>query len=449
MQVSVETTSSIGRRLTVQVPAEQVDQAVENRLRETSRRARLNGFRPGKIPMSVVRSRFGAETRAEIVGEVIRQHYVQALTQASLNPAGFPEIEPKVNEAGKDLEFTADIEIYPDITLKSIEGVSVERQSADITDADINATIEKLRKQAAEWQVVDKAADQGDQVTLDFEGFLGDDPFEGGKAEGHALELGSGAFIPGFEDQLVGAKAGDTPTITVTFPPDYQVERLAGQEATFKTRIHKVEAKQLPDVDAEFMKRFGVEEGDEAAFRAEVRSNMARELASAVENGVKQQVISALKSANPIDIPKGLVQQEIDGLKRQSAAQFGLGDDFDINQLPNELFEDQARSRVHVGLLLGDFIEKNNIDASDDDIRAFAVNVAEQYRQPADVVEQYMQNEQMKNQLKSAVLENKATEQLLTQAVVKEVKLSYHDALAAAQAAPAEEAHAEENSADA
>lgn len=443
MQVSVESTSSIGRRLTIQVPAEQVDQAVENRLRETSRRARLNGFRPGKVPMNVVRSRFGAETRAEIVGEVIRQHYVQALTQESLNAAGFPEIEPKVNEAGKDLEFTADIEIYPEIDLKDITGVAITRQAADIADADIDATIEKLREQAADWQTAEKASEHGDQLTIDFEGFLGEEAFEGGKAEGHTLVLGSGSFIPGFEDQLIGAKAGEEPTITVTFPEEYQAEHLAGKEATFKTRVHKVEAKQLPEIDAEFMKRFGVEDGSEEAFRAEVRSNMERELSAAVENSVKQQVIEALKSANPIDVPKGLVQQEIDGLKRQAAAQFGLGDDFDVNQLPNELFEDQARSRIHVGLLLGEFIEKSGIEASDEDIREFAIKVTEQYRQPAEIVEQYMQNEQMKNQLKSAVLENKAVEQLLAQAEVKDVKQSYQDALAAAQASSEEENNAD------
>ena len=447
MQVSVETTSSIGRRLTIQVPAEQVDQAVENRLRETGRRARLNGFRPGKVPMSVVRSRFGAETRAEVVGDVIRQNYMQAVNQESLNAAGFPEIDLKVNEAGKDLEFTAEIEVFPEIDLKGIEGVSVERPSADITDADVDATIENLRKQAADWQEAEKAAENGDQITIDFEGFLGDEPFDGGKAEGHALVLGSGSFIPGFEDQLIGAKAGEEPTVKVTFPEEYHAEQLAGKEATFKTRVHKVEAQQLPEVDAEFMKRFGVEDGDQEAFRTQIRNNMASELDGAVENGVKQQVINALKKANPIEVPKGLVQQGIDDLKRQAAAQFGLGDDFDVNQLPNELFEDQARDRAQAGLLLGKFIEQNSVAASDEEIREFAAKVAQQYGQAEQMVEQYMQNEQIKANLESVVRENKAVELLLAQADVKDVKLPFQEALAAAQSS-AEEAE-EENEADA
>lgn len=439
MQVSVESTSSIGRRLTIQVPAEQVDQAVETRLRKTAQSARLNGFRPGKVPMNVVRSRFGGDTRAEVVNELIRQHYVQALTEQSLNAAGYPEIELKVNEAGKDLEVVADIEIYPEIELKSIEGTEVERPSADITDADIDEMIETLRKQAADWQEVERAAEEGDQITIDFEGFLGDEAFEGGKAEGHALVLGSGSFIPGFEDQLKGAKSGDEPTVKVTFPEDYQAEHLAGKEATFKTKIHKVEAQQLPEVDAEFMKRFGVEDGDNASFRAEVRKNMTRELDAAIENRVKQQVIDALKAANAIEVPGGLVQQEIDGLKRQAAQQFGLGEDFDVTQLPNELFEEQARSRVQVGLLLSEFIQQQELDATDDEIRTFAEKVAQQYQQSEQVVDQYMQNEQLKNQLKSAVLENKAVEKLLEQATVKDVTLSYQDALASAQQSNADE----------
>ena len=449
MQVSVETTSSIGRRLTIQVPVEQVDQAVENRLRETARRVRLNGFRPGKVPMNVVRSRFGAETRAEVVGEVVRQNYLQAISQESLNAISYPEIDLKVNEAGKDLEFIADLEITPEIDLKGIEGVSVERPSADISDSDVDATIDNLRKQAADWQEVEKAAESGDQITIDFEGFLGDEAFEGGKAEGHALVLGSGSFIPGFEDQLIGAKAGEEPTVTVTFPEDYQAEHLAGKEATFKTRVHKVEAQQLPEVDAEFMKRFGVEDGDNDAFRAQIRDNMVLELENAVENGVKQQVVSALKKANPIDVPNALVQQGIDDLKRQAAAQFGLGDDFDINQLPNELFEEQARDRAHAGLLLGEFIKANDITASDAETREFAAKVAaQQYGQSDELVDRYLQNEQVKGNLESIVRENKAIEQLLAQANVKDVKLPFQDAMAAAQANPDEDAE-EENDADA
>lgn len=440
MQVSVETTSPIGRRLTIQVPAAQVDQAVDARLQQTAKNAKLNGFRPGKVPFKVIRSRYGAEARNEAVGEIIRENYVKALGDESLNPAGYPEIETTVNEAGKDLEFVASIEVYPQIELNSIDGAEVKRPQAEITDADVDEMIESLRKQSADWAVVERAAQDGDQVKIDFEGFVDGEAFEGGKAEGHELVLGSNSLIPGFEEQLAGASAGDDVTVKVTFPEDYQAEHLAGKDAEFKTHVHEVKEQALPEIDAEFTKRFGVEDGDMDAFKAEVRKNMGRELDSAVENSVKQQVIEALKGANPIDVPKGLIQQEIDALKRQAAQQFGLGEDFDVSQLPNELFEEQGRSRVQVGLLLAEVISQNSLEASDDDIRAFGEQVAQQYQQPEQVVEQYMNNEQMKTQLKSAVLENKAVEKLLESANVTDEKMSYQEALAAAQANPQEEA---------
>lgn len=433
MQVSVETTSQIERRVTVQVPASEVDEAVEARLLDTAKNIRLNGFRKGRVPMSVVRQRYGRGVRDEVVGELMRERYVRAITEQSLNPAGFPSIEPKVDEAGKDLEFVASLEVYPEIELASIDGAEVERPVVEVSDADLDEMIETLRKQNAAWEEVERAAQDGDQVKIDFQGFLGDEPFDGGSAEGHELVLGSGSFIPGFEEQLVGAKAGDEPTLDVTFPEDYQAEQLAGQKATFKVKVHTVKGQVLPEVDAEFIKRFGVEDGDIEKFRAEVKMNMTREAKQAVDNRVKQQVLEALQKANDVPVPQALIQQETDALKRQAAQQFGLGEDFDVSQLPNELFSEQAKSRVQVGLLLAEVIKSNELDATDDEIRARIEELAEQYQEPQQVVEHYMNNEQLKTQVKSAVLEEKAVEKLLAQAAVKDVEMTYQQALAAAQ----------------
>lgn len=433
MQVSVETTSQIERRVTVQVPASEVDEAVEARLLDTAKNIRLNGFRKGRVPMSVVRQRYGRGVRDEVVGELMRERYVRAITEQSLNPAGFPSIEPKVDEAGKDLEFVASLEVYPEIELASIDGAEVERPVVEVSDADLDEMIETLRKQNAAWEEVERAAQDGDQVKIDFQGFLGDEPFEGGSAEGHELVLGSGSFIPGFEEQLVGAKAGDEPTLEVTFPEDYQAEQLAGQKATFKVKVHTVKGQVLPEVDAEFTKRFGVEDGDVEKFRSEVKMNMTREAKQAVDNRVKQQVLEALQKANDVPVPQALIQQETDALKRQAAQQFGLGEDFDVSQLPNELFSEQAKSRVQVGLLLAEVIKSNELDATDDEIRARIEELAEQYQEPQEVVEHYMNNDQLKTQVKSAVLEEKAVEKLLAQAAVKDVEMSYQQALAAAQ----------------
>ncbi|USZ47997.1 trigger factor [Halomonas sp. DN3] len=440
MQVSVDTTSQIERRINVQVPAAEIDEAVAARLKDAAKNVRLDGFRKGKVPMSVIRQRYGADVRNEVVGEVMRERYVRAITDEKLNPAGYPQIEATVNETGKDLEFTATLEVYPEFELATIEGAEVERPVVEVTDADVDEMIETLRKQNAAWEKVERAAEQGDQVNIDFQGFLGDEPFEGGSAESHDLVLGSGSFIPGFEDQLEGAKAGEDKVISVTFPEDYQAEQLAGQEATFKVKVNAVKGQALPEVDAEFIEKFGVEGGDVEAFRAEVKKNMSREADQAVENRVKQQVLEALKQANEIPVPESLVQQEVDGLKRQAAQQFGLGEDFDVSQLPNELFTEQAKSRVQVGLLLAEVIKVNELDASDDEIKAKVEELAQQYQEPEQVVEYYMGNEQMKTQVKSALLEEKAVDALLDQANVKDVEMSYQQALAAAQQQPGDEA---------
>jgi trigger factor len=448
MQVSVDTTSQIERRITVQVPAAEVDEAVAARLKDAAKNVRMDGFRKGRVPMSVIRQRYGHDVRNEVVGEVMRERYVRAISENELNPAGFPQIEATVNESGKDLEFVATLEIYPEIELASIEGTEVERPVVEVSESDVDEMIETLRKQNADWEEVERAAEDGDQLTIDFQGFLGDEPFEGGSAEGHNLVIGSGSFIPGFEEQLVGAKAGEEKEIKVTFPEDYQAEHLAGQEATFKVTVHKVSGQALPEVDAEFVKKFGVEDGDLEKFRAEVTRNMTREASQAVDNRVKQQVLTALQKANEIPVPQALIQQETDGLKRQAAQQFGLGEDFDVSQLPNELFAEQAKSRVQVGLLLAEVIKSNELDATDDEIRAKVEELAEQYQEPSQVVEYYMGNEQMKTQVKSAILEEKAVDKLLEQASVKDVNMTYQEVLAAAQqqAEADEEEIAEEES---
>ncbi|MDR5901995.1 trigger factor [Halomonas icarae] len=447
MQVSVDTTSQIERRITVQVPAAEIDEAVNTRLKDAAKNVRMDGFRRGKVPMTVIRQRYGSEVRNEVVGEVMRERYVRAISENELNPAGLPQIEATVNEAGKDLEFVATLEIYPEITLASIEGAEVERPVVEVSEADVDEMIDTLRKQNAEWEVVERAAEDGDQLTIDFQGFLGDEPFEGGSAEGHDLVIGSGSFIPGFEEQLIGATASDDKELKVTFPEDYQAENLAGQEATFKVKVHAVKGQALPEVDAEFVKKFGVDDGDLDKFRAEVKKNMSREAEQAVDNRVKQQVLSALQKANEVTVPQALVQQETDGLKRQAAQQFGLGEDFDVSQLPNELFEEQARSRVEVGLLLAEVIKVNELEASDDEIRAKVQELAEQYQEPEQVVEHYMGNDQLKTQVKSAILEEKAVDVLLEQASVKDVEMSYQDVLAAAQ--QQEEVDEEESSEEA
>jgi len=433
MQVSVETTSGLERRVTIQVPAAQIDEAVEERLKQTAKSARINGFRRGKVPMSFVRRQYGNEVRAEVVSEVMRTKYVEAITQEKLNPAGFPEIDASVNEAGKDLEFVATLEVYPEVEVGSVADLSVEKPVASVSDEDLDKMIEVLREQQAKWNEVDRAATEQDQVNIDFEGFIDGEAFEGGKAEGHDLGLSSGTFIPGFEAQLVGTKAGEEKDVNVTFPEDYQAEQLKGKDAVFKVKVNKVSEQQKPELNEDFFKLYGVEEGGLEAFRADVKKNMERELEQTIKNKVKEQIVSALVERNEFDVPKALISNEIDALRQQAVQQFGGPSNFDASALPAELFQEQAEKRVKLGLLMASVVEAKELKADDAAIRAYVEKLAESYQDPQQVVDYYMNNEQMRQQLESAVLEEQVVENLLNEASVNEVEMSYDDAIKPAE----------------
>ncbi|MAC45937.1 MAG: trigger factor [Oceanospirillum sp.] len=442
MQVSVETTSGLERRVTIQVPAAQVDNAVEERLKQTAKSARINGFRRGKVPMSYVRRQFGADVRAEVVSEVVRTQYVEAITKEELNPAGFPEIEPKVNETGKDLEFVATLEVYPEVEVGSLSDLTVEKPAASVTDEDLDKMIDVLREQQTSWVEVEREATEQDQVNIDFEGFIDGEAFEGGKAEGYDLGLSSGTFIPGFEAQLVGTKAGEEKDVNVAFPEDYQAEQLKGKDAVFKVKVNKVSEKQLPELNDEFFAKYGVEEGGVEAFRADVKKNMERELEQTIKNKVKEQVVDALVKGNEFDVPKALISNEIDALRQQAVQQFGGPSNFDASQLPAELFQEQAEKRVKLGLLMASVVEAKELKADEAALRAYVEKLAESYQDPDEVVDYYMSNDQMRQQLESAVLEELVVENLLAEATVNDVEMSYDDAIkpAAPQQEEAEEA---------
>ncbi len=433
MQVSVETTSGLERRVTIQVPAAQIDEAVEERLKQTAKSARINGFRRGKVPMSFVRRQYGNEVRAEVVSEVMRTKYVEAITQEKLNPAGFPEIDASVNEAGKDLEFVATLEVYPEVEVGSVADLSVEKPVASVSDEDLDKMIEVLREQQAKWSEVDRAATEQDQVNIDFEGFIDGEAFEGGKAEGHDLGLSSGTFIPGFEAQLVGTKAGEEKDVNVTFPEDYQAEQLKGKDAVFKVKVNKVSEQQKPELNDDFFKLYGVEEGGLEAFRADVKKNMERELEQTIKNKVKEQIVTALVERNEFDVPKALISNEIDALRQQAVQQFGGPSNFDASALPAELFQEQAEKRVKLGLLMASVVEAKELKADEAAIRAYVEKLAESYQDPQQVVDYYMNNEQMRQQLESAVLEEQVVENLLNEASVNEVEMSYDDAIKPAE----------------
>ena len=432
MQVSVETTSGLERRMTVGIPAERIENEVNKRLQQTAGRARIDGFRPGKVPMSVIRKRFGASARQEVIGEVIQSSFYEAVIQEKLNPAGAPSVEPKELDEGKDFEYIATFEVYPQVALADFADISVERIDAEVTDADLENMLEILRKQHTSYEVVERAAENDDQLTVDFTGRIDGEAFQGGTASNSKLVLGSGRMIPGFEEGLVGAKAGETRTVNVTFPEDYQNLDLAGKAAEFEIIVHDVAAAQLPELNDEFFARFGVEEGGLEGFRSEVRKNMERELRQAIKGKTKTQVMDGLLKSNEVEVPKALISNEIDRLRQQAVQQFG-GASIDPSQLPAELFEEQAKRRVSLGLIVAEIVKQNDIKPDSDRVRAMVEELASAYQEPEQVVSWYMQNEQQLAEIESVVLEEQVVDTVLQKAKVTDKAVTYEEAVKPAQ----------------
>ncbi|MDF2179595.1 trigger factor [Aliiglaciecola sp. CAU 1673] len=427
MQVSVETTQGLERRLTITVPAEKVDTAVKSRLQQLAKTQRINGFRPGKVPVAVIQKRYGQAVRQEIAGEVMQRNFYEAIIKEKLNPAGMPSFEMKKDVDGEDLQFVASFEVYPEVELKSLDKIAIDKPVVEISDKDLDNMMETLRKQHASWKEVKRKAKKNDRVTIDFVGTIDGEEFEGGKAENFQLEMGKGRMIPGFEEPIVGKKTGEEVVVDVTFPEDYHAEKLKGKAAQFAVKINKVEELELPEVNEEFVKLFGIEDGSVDALRAEVRKNMQRELDQALKNQVKEQVIKGLLDSNPIDLPKALVDQEIEALRQQALQRFGGQQKGQMPQLPGELFEENARRRVSVGLLLGEVIKQNELKPDQAKVDALIETTASAYEDPAEVVAYYKGNKELMSQMQNVALEDQAVDWLLSNAKVKEVKKAFDE----------------------
>lgn len=428
MQVSVETTQGLERRLTISVPAETVDVEVKNRLRQVSKTQRIDGFRPGKVPASVIQKRYGKSVRQEVAGEIMQRNFVDAIIAEKINPAGRPSFVAKSNEDGKPLEFEATFEIYPEVELKDLEKIAVERPDVEVNDSDLDEMFKTLQKQHQTWKENKRITKKGDKLTLDFNGRVDGEEFEGGKAEGFELELGAGRMIPGFEKEITGMKAGEEKTIKVTFPDDYHAENLKGKEAEFDIVVHKTEGSVLPKVDEEFAKLFGVQEGGVDALRTEVSKNMARELTQAVKGKVKEQVIEGLLAGHEVGLPSALVAQEVDVLRQQAMQRFqGQMDPKNLPELPSEMFTEQAERRVKIGLLLGEVIKVNELTVDNAKVDELIATAASAYEDPKEVIEYYANNKELMQQMQNVALEEQAVEFLVEKADVSSKKASFKD----------------------
>ena len=435
MQVSVESTSALERRMTIGVPAERIETEVTKRLQQTARRAKVPGFRPGKVPMNVIRQRYEDAARQEALGDLIQATFYEAIVEQKLNPAGAPAVEPKVFEKGKDLEYVATFEVFPEIKLAGFDGIAIERLQADVTDADLDNMLEILRKQNTRFEAVERAAENGDQLNIDFVGKIDGEAFAGGSAKGTPLVLGSGRMIPGFEEALVGVKAGEERVINPTFPADYQNLDLAGKTAEFTVTVNSVSAPQLPELNDDFFALFGIKEGGLEGFRAEVRKNMERELRQAIKSKVKNQVMEGLLAANPVEVPKALIGNEVNRLRVQAVQQFG--GNIKPDQLPAELFEEQAKRRVVLGLIVAEVVKQGELKADEARVRELIEEMASAYQEPEQVVAWYLKNEQQLGEVRSVVLEEQVVDTVLQKAKVTDKQVSYDDAVKPADASQA------------
>lgn len=433
MQVTIETTEALERKMTVQLPVEDFQQEVQKRLQDTARRARLPGFRPGRVPLKEIQRRFGPGVRQEVAGELMQRTVFQAMAEQSLRPAGQPSLEWVSENDDSQFAYAATFEVFPEIALGDLSGATVETPEAEVTEADIDTMIERLREQRKAFVVEEgRAAEDGDEITVDFTGYLGDEAFEGGAAEDAKIVLGSGRMIPGFEEGLVGLKAGDEKRLEVTFPEDYGNEALKGQAAVFEIKAKAIAKAEMPELDEAFFTQFGVEDGELSSFRTEVRSNMERELRNAVRTRVKNQVMDALADKHEVDLPKAMVHEEIHRMQHDMARQFG-GQGMDPHQLPAELFRSQAERRVKLGLLMSHVVDEQAMTADDARVEAMLDDIAAPYDEPEQVKSWYHGNDEQMSQLRNAAIEEQVIDWLLEKMTVSTVAMSYEDALAAAQ----------------
>ncbi|TKF81680.1 trigger factor [Vibrio kanaloae] len=425
MQVTVETLEGLERRLNITVPAANIEDAVTAELRNIAKNRRFDGFRKGKVPMKMVAKMYGKAVRQDVMGEVMQRHFIEAIVKEKINPAGAPTFAPVENSEGADLVFNATFEVYPEVELKGLENITVEKPAVEVKEADVEEMIETLRKQQATWTEVDTAADASSRATIDFVGSIDGEEFEGGKAENFPLEMGAGRMIPGFEDGIVGKTAGMEFEIDVNFPEEYHAENLKGKSAKFSIKLNKVEARELPELNEEFVSKFGAADGVEG-LKAEVRKNMERELKQAVKNRIKEQAIDGLVNENNIDVPSALIDQEIGVLRQQAAQRFG-GNTEAADQLPRELFEEQAKRRVVVGLLLGEVIKTEELEADDEKVKAIIEEMATAYEDPTEVIAYYEQNEQMMNNMRNVALEEQAVDAIIAKAQVSDKEVSFSE----------------------
>ncbi len=429
MQVNLETLGQLERRLNIVVPFAQIDGEVSSRLKRVSRTAKIQGFRPGKAPMRIVEQFYGPQVREEVLGETVQRSFSQAVSEQNLRVAGYPRFEPVAAEGeSTDFKFSAVFEVYPEVQVGDLSGVEIENPVTAVTEAEVDKTVDILRKQRTSFKAVERAAQEGDRVIIDFAGKIDGEVFEGGSAQNYSVWLGQGQMLKDFEAGIIGAKEGETKNFDMTFPEDYHGKDVAGKVVSWEITVKNVAESALPELNEDFAKMLGIEDGDVAKMRDEVKKNVEREVSRRLKARTKEAVLQALIDNAKFDVPNALIQLEVGRLQQQAANDFAQrGIDVANMQLPAELFIEQATRRVSLGLILAELVKHHNLQAKPEQIRAIVEEFAESYEQPEDVVKWYYASRERLEGPEALATEENVVAWVKTQAKVVDKELSFDE----------------------
>ncbi len=429
MQTNLETLSSLERRLSIAVSMQEVNTEVANRLKRLSKTVKIHGFRPGKVPVKIVEQQYGGQVRQEVLGDTIQKSFGEAVQEKKLRVAGLPKIEVQSgDETTEQFEYTATFEIYPEVELGDLTALSIEKPVVEVGDAEIDKTIEVLRKQRAVFEPVQRAAAAGDQVKMDYRGTIGGEAFDGGTAEGNIVQLGEGRLLPDFESNVIGLSAGESKTFNMTFPDDYHGKEVAGKEAQFEITVQEVLEPRLPEIDAEFAKSLGVGDGNLETMRSEIHANLEREVKRRTISKVKEQVMKALLDSTSVEVPQALVEQEAERLAQQMKQDLqSRGLNTENVPLPHDAFNDEAKRRVRLGLIVSEVVAKHGLNAKPEQVKEMVEDQAKAYEQPDEVRRWYYQSPERLREIESVVLESNLVEWVSSQAKVEDKPTPFDD----------------------
>ena len=430
MQANLENLGTLERRLSVAVPMAEIDHEIDSRLKKLTRTVKMHGFRPGKVPLKVVAQQYGPQVRQEVLGDALQKSFGQAVREQNLKVAGYPRFDAKPPaEGASEFEYSATFEVYPEVQLGDISGTTITRPHLEVTDTEVERTLEIMRKQRVKFETAARGAENGDRVTLSYTGRIDGAEFAGGKAENQQMIVGEGRMLPDFESQLQGIKAGETKTFDVRFPDDYHGKDVAGKTATFEISVSEIAAPRLPDIDAEFARGLGVVDGDLEKMRAEIRANLEREVKIRLRNRVKDQVMQAFLDTTKVEVPKALVDDEIERLReltRQDFTARGIPVKEDT-PLPAELFQAQAQRRVNLGLILAELVKAHQLQAKPEQVRAAVEEQAQSYEHPQEVVRWYYQQPERLREIESMALEDNVVDWALRTAKVEDKPIEFDE----------------------